>query len=280
MTTIGGGVEVWVDRAADPCGREVVIFGPFGMTATDMIVLSVVFQHHGFDVVRVEMGSSPRRAGTSDYRLSTDAAVVRQVLADRPAATVVSISLASLPVTLALGCPIASLVMLTPVVDLRATLRRVTGEDAFALDRDRLARHRMEVLGIQLSGSMALDALEHDLVTGEQTCDRIAGAGFRAPVGIVSATGDPWVAPEEVDALAAAFEAGGAPVGRTGIEAHVHQLNRHPRAAYAMVNALVDEVLASVGLPADRPRLSFRTLLERTRDQRSAAVRPELAGDR
>jgi CTP:molybdopterin cytidylyltransferase MocA len=249
--------------------HRVVVLGPFGMSAADMSPLAVILMHHGFQVIRTDGPASPRTGSLRTYTMSAHERHIERLLNEYPDALFLTVSLASLPFCRALGPAPHRWVGLTPVVDLQYTLQRVIGTDEFVVAPEVLRRKHLEVLGHRVDGEFALDAIAHGYRTESETLAAVRHSRWVGEAHLVYADDDPWVDPATVPRLSDVLRSNGAQVTETPIGARVHELNRHPRAAMAMLTAASRACARLAQLPADQP-ITFREVLSEGRNLRAA----------
>lgn len=236
----------------DTAGTALVV-PPFAMQARDVFPVAMTLSRHGFDVWRLDgrdslgLGSGRMR----DYKLSTvteDMMLGLRHIATRdgtfgPVLTV-GLSLSARCVVRALcstdTCDGA--VLLTPVVDVRATLVEVLECDLFALPE--VSRPKdVKVLGQWVSTRFVEDARSHGYEDLKGTLEDLGST--KVPLSLVYGDKDPWVAPEAV------LKAAQATAGRTEtvvVQAASHELNRNPTVAMTYVERLTEECLRIAGV--------------------------------
>lgn len=253
---------------------DVVVAPVFGGTARSMFPFAHALNRHGFRTVRVDfrhhVGSgSGEIAGT---RLSAQAEDVAAVLDLHPGALLVAVSLATRPAVRALagGAPAGGAVLVTPVLDVTATLREVIGTDFVEAELDRLPP-TVDVLGYEVRDGFVHDARTHGLHGYDEAVEDLARVAV--PVRLVAGDTDPWVDVTRVRAAAGRLADEGRDVGLVEVPAATHRLNRNPVVARRYVEETVRACLDLVGSdrPVDVP--SFDALV-RASSARPAVVEP------
>lgn len=251
---------------------DVVVAPVFGGTARSMFPFAHALNRHGFRTVRVDfrhhVGSgSGEIAGT---RLSAQAEDVAAVLDLNPGALLVAVSLATRPAARALagGAPAGGAVLVTPVLDVTATLREVIGTDFVEAELDRLPP-TVDVLGYEVRDGFVHDARTHGLHGYDEAVEDLARVAV--PVRLVAGDTDPWVDVTRVRAAAGRLADEGRDVGLVEVPAATHRLNRNPVVARRYVEETVRACLDLVGSdrPVDVP--SFDALV------RASSARPAVA---
>ncbi|WP_273653420.1 FAD/NAD(P)-binding protein [Cellulomonas fimi] len=251
---------------------DVVVAPVFGGTARSMFPFAHALNRHGFRTVRVDfrhhVGSgSGEIAGT---RLSAQAEDVAAVLDLHPGALLVAVSLATRPAVRALagGAPAGGAVLVTPVLDVTATLREVIGTDFVEAELDRLPP-TVDVLGYEVRDGFVHDARTHGLHGYDEAVEDLARVAV--PVRLVAGDTDPWVDVTRVRAAAGRLADEGRDVGLVEVPAATHRLNRNPVVARRYVEETVRACLDLVGSdrPVDVP--SFDALV------RASSARPAVA---
>ncbi|WP_210766396.1 hypothetical protein, partial [Cellulomonas algicola] len=251
---------------------DVVVAPVFGGTARSMFPFAHALNRHGFRTVRVDfrhhVGSgSGEIAGT---RLSAQAEDVAAVLDLYPGALLVAVSLATRPAVRALagGAPAGGAVLVTPVLDVTATLREVIGTDFVEAELDRLPP-TVDVLGYEVRDGFVHDARTHALHGYDDAVEDLARVAV--PVRLVAGDTDPWVDVTRVRAAAGRLADEGRDVGLVEVPAATHRLNRNPVVARRYVEETVRACLDLLGSdrPVDVP--SFDALV------RASSARPAVA---
>lgn len=268
-----GEIGLLVDAPADGEHLGDVVVAPvFGGTARSMFPFAHALNRHGFRTVRVDfrhhVGSgSGEIAGT---RLSAQAEDVAAVLDLHPGALLVAVSLATRPAVRALagGAPAGGAVLVTPVLDVTATLREVIGTDFVEAELDRLPP-TVDVLGYEVRDGFVHDARTHGLHGYDEAVEDLARVAV--PVRLVAGDTDPWVDVTRVRAAAGRLADEGRDVGLVEVPAATHRLNRNPVVARRYVEETVRACLDLVGSdrPVDVP--SFDALV------RASSARPAVA---
>ena len=178
---------------------------PFGVTASELDVLGLTLASYGFEVTSIDpqdhvgTGSGDIR----DFRLSSIVADCVLALHYIEPTCVVAMSLgarAALRSLADLGASTPA-VLLTPVVDLGYTLRRVLERDWFAVPRDAIPEFVL-VRDVPVRAAPFLrDAEAHDLVgVGDAVADLARTTG---PVRLIAGSDDPWVDRNQIDGVVA-----------------------------------------------------------------------------
>ncbi|QHT57088.1 hypothetical protein GXP71_14030 [Cellulomonas sp. H30R-01] len=248
-----GEIGLLVDAPSDGEHLGDVVVAPvFGGTARSMFPFAHALHRHGFRTVRVDfrhhVGSgSGDVAGT---RLSAQAEDVAAVLDLYPGALLVAVSLATRPAVRALasGAPAGGAVLVTPVLDVTATLREVIGTDFVEAELDRLPP-TVDVLGYEVRDGFVHDARTHGLHGYDEAVEDLARVAV--PVRLVAGDTDPWVDVTRVRAAAGRLADDGRDVRLVEVPAATHRLNRNPVVARRYVEETVRACLDLVG--SDRP---------------------------
>ena len=252
---------------------DVVVAPVFGGTARSMFPFAHALNQHGFRTVRVDFRhhvgtGSGDIAGT---RLSAQAEDVEAALEVYPGALLVAVSLATRPAVRALsrGADARGVVLVTPVLDVTATLREVIGADYLDVDFASTPP-QLDVLGYDVRDSFVHDARAHRLHEVDVAVAELAGSDV--PVRLVAGDTDPWVDVVVVRDAAARLADDGRDVRLVEVAAATHRLNRNPVVARRYVEETVRACLDLVGSdrPVDVP--SFDALV------RASSRRPTPAG--
>jgi pimeloyl-ACP methyl ester carboxylesterase len=250
MPVSGGELEVTIDAPATP-GRpagRVVLVPPFGMSAERMFPAAYLLSANGFEVHRLDPRDHPGAStGTmATFHPSRLAEDVKTAVDASGGATVMAISLAARSVLRALpNTPKAeAAVLITPVVNVRATVREVTDCDWFErilVDDAPLTR----VLGYDVGTVMIRDCARTGMVAvGDAIADVLDS---RVPISFIAGDADPWVDIEEVRAVVAAAASEGQDVDLRTVSAASHQLYRNPVLAMTFLQTATERCLELAG---------------------------------
>jgi pimeloyl-ACP methyl ester carboxylesterase len=218
----------------------VLLVPPYATTARELFAASYGLTVNGFRVIRLDLrghvGRSTGRIG--EFRLSRVVDDLALVLAKMGADVVVAFSLSARPALRLLPAwPGVAGILVTPVVDVRHTLREVTGQDCIADPPEGL-----QVFGHWAHRDVVLDMRAHDF---RELPDALADvATVTSPLSLIAGDQDPWVAIDDVRAVARAHPG---PTRLVVVPAGTHELNRHPTVAARYLEALVVEALRIVG---------------------------------
>lgn len=250
LSVDGEKIVVIVDRPRGESIATVLMVPPFGMSAERLFATAYLMHLNGFTVYRFDPRNHPgRSSGTIEsFRLSGLAADVEAVLELCPGALVMGISLSSRAVLRALAGrdDWQAAVLVTPVVDVQFTLREVMGVDLVQIVQDdEPFPDRNLVLGYEVDKVFVNDSINSDLIATKSTIADLSMC--RSPLVLVAGTEDPWVAIEDVRAVAAEARNMGAAVELVTIPAATHQLYRNPVLATAYFNCAVRHCLRFAG---------------------------------
>lgn len=276
LSVDGDSLAVVVDHPAGDVVGTVLMVPPFGMSADRLFATAYLMSCNGLKVYRFDPRNHPGRSSGSidSFRLSKLAHDVGAVLDLCPGAVVVGISLSSRAIMRALTerDDWHAAVLITPVVDVRATLTAVMGVDLVQIVRDdQPFPDRNLVLGYEVEKVFVNDAIVHNLVDLPDTTADIERCG--KPLTFIAGTDDPWVRIDDVRQVAADTARAGRAVEVATIQAATHQLYRNPVLATAYFNRAVRQCLRLAGRDAG-------TIVEPTFSQIIAAAEAERAGRR
>jgi acyl transferase len=234
----------------DGAGAPVVLLvPPYGLAMRDLFIAAYLLYSNGFQVLRFD----PRdHVGTSDGEMADfglDRLIedIELVARSETRVIVAAFSLAALPAlqaALRLGSTVEGMVLITPVVNMRATLAAVIGADYWGRAPEQRPR-TLRVLGLDVKTSFfeTCKGLGYDDVQiGARLLIEVPG-----PVSLVIGDRDPWVSCEEVAALHQQVTRRKANVTMTVFEAASHQLTRNPVLALTYLHAMVQECIRISG---------------------------------
>lgn len=248
----GDQLVVTIDRPAGASLGNVIIVPPFGMSADRIFPTAYFFVRNDFTVYRFDPRNHPgRSSGTiGHFTLSGLCEDVLSIMQLVPNSILVGISLSSRAVIRAMTlCDRwTSAVLITPVLNVRGTLRSVFGDDLFTRAEGDLSLYPTtnEILGYEVDMSFVLDCKTAAM---EGLPDALADlVKCKNPITLISGTDDPWVCHSEVSATAAKARTKGADVRCRSVPAATHQLYRNPVLAMSYFHSAVTECLQLAGV--------------------------------
>lgn len=272
---------VIVDEPASGPARGDVVLGPvFGATAYSMFPFAYALACNGFRVLRPDFRNHVGLSTGSiqDMLMSQQATDLTTALdlTDEPLLVAVSLSARPAIRALSLTAGVAGAVLVEPVVDTRATLLQVIGED---LLHGRTAELPDSVLVLDYMvnpPSFIPDCLEHGLASLRDTVAEVERLDL--PLTFVAGDADPWVRIEDVKAVAGAHQAAGKDTVLVTIPAASHRLNRNPAVAARYIESMARECIRLRGSADDVTMPTFNEMMEANSDVRSATRAARSAG--
>lgn len=273
----GGTVRGEIDRPAGPVHGRCVLVPAFGLSMLDLLVPAYSLLANGFEVVRFDpthhVGVSDGGiAGFTLGGLTGDLAAVLDAHGDGRT-SLVSISLSARAALRVLTRrSLFAAFFLSPVVNVRRTLREVCGEDLIALYQRPEHPDRYTILGLEVGDGFCADCLDLDLTDLDGT---VADArAVTTPAVVVAGSADRWVDIGEVQKVVAAL-----PSGRVApVAGATHQMFRSPVVLSAYLEVLLQELFTAHGLDGRPVVPPFRELVRLVPGRRAAAAaRPEVA---
>ena len=248
--------------AFDSPRATVVLCAPFGFTTEDMFLPALHLLRNGVSVVQFD----PRNHhGMSDgdmrtYSLSSHAKDIATVVEAIPEQViVVALSLAARPALRVLAeTPTAGGVVVTPVVWVEDSMRRVTGVDWYSLYRvsPEDVPDDIELLGHRMPRSSAPVDDEAGLLDMAGTL-RDASA-ISVPVHVIAGSDDDWVDLGDVRRVTEAMRSGTLHV----LQAAGHKFYIHPKAAKEIFVGISTSVLDLAGVTQQVAVPRFREAIE------------------
>ncbi|AJM77596.1 hypothetical protein C5C66_05710 [Rathayibacter toxicus] len=249
LSVDGQKISLLVDEPTESSFRgEVVIAPVFGGTARSMFAFSRAFNLNGFRTVRLDfrnhVGNSDGEM--ADARLSGQVEDVRKVCDAYPDATLLGVSLSARPAirAVAQGAPVSGITLITPVVNLQATLLEVVGKDYCDTDFA-LLPESVKVIDYEVNNTFIHDARAHNLVSFESTLSDLVHA---QELTLVAGDADPWVSIQDVQQAAAQIARSGTKHGLVEVHAAAHKLNRNPAITMRYVSEAVRDCLEKRGV--------------------------------
>jgi pimeloyl-ACP methyl ester carboxylesterase len=227
----------------------VLLVPPFGVAMRDLFVPAHILCSNGFRVIRFDprdhVGSSD--GSIADWTLET--LIDDIVLMARPHARlmVAGLSVSALPAieaSVRLGERVEGLVLVTPVINVRATLEAVIGTDYWDCSPD-TRPSELKVLGSTVKAGF-VDSCKRLGYGDTNRCHELL-AEIAAPVSLIAGNRDPWVRYEEVAEVHREVALRRADVAMTVIDAASHELTRHPKLALSYLHTMVRECIRITG---------------------------------
>jgi pimeloyl-ACP methyl ester carboxylesterase len=248
--------DEWVSlietRALGQSRAAVLLIPPFAMHARDLFAVALALARNGFDCFRLD-GRDTLGGGSGQvrhYRLSIVAQDIDLALDHLARSLTVPVLIGGMSISarpairvLSKNRPVGA-VLLTPVVDIRSTLRAVLdGQDLFAEDEPEEAR----VLGkVMARGAFVPDAKANGWMDLAGTLEDLQRVD--CPVAFLCGDEDPWVEVAAVKRAAAAVSGKSIFVS---VSAASHELNRNPVVAMAYIRQFVMQCAALTGHAAE-----------------------------
>jgi pimeloyl-ACP methyl ester carboxylesterase len=256
----GAAIECEIDRPRAGAVGRCILLPAFGLTKLDLIAPAYYLLSNGFEVVRFDpthhVGNST--GGIADFtmsRLTADIATVLDRLAT-PDTVVVSISLSSRAAYRALaGRKLRGLFLLSPVVNMRHTLREVTGEDLIASYHEGTLPESKDILGFEVKKPFCRDCVEAGFAELKGTLAEVGRLAL--PCWFIVGTHDQWVELDEVKQVASAMR-GARLVPITGAN---HQMFRSPVIIQSYLAALLAGLHELLALPGEPAVPAFRDVI-------------------
>lgn len=245
-------VRITVDEPGDGDVAGIVLLAPpFGATAHSMFAFAHALTVNGYRVARVDYTD---HVGLSEGVIA-DAALPSQLddlkvaVEAFPDAILVGVSLSSrISVKLlAHQSAVRSAVLITPVINVRHTLKQALDDDYFGMSEKQLPIS-LEVFTHPISGSFVTrsrDAGYFDLADGKRDL-----AAVRVPCRLIAGEHDPWVSVEDLESAVAGLDRH--LVRLVKVAAGTHKLNRNPAVARVYIETMLEE-LFDLGRRQGRP---------------------------
>jgi pimeloyl-ACP methyl ester carboxylesterase len=249
MAIDGRRVMVLDTAGPHPDSPLVLLVPPFGVAMRDLFIPAYILFSNGFRVIRFDprdhVGSSD--GSVADWTLDTliDDIVLLAEPHRRLILTAMSVSaLPAIEAAASVGARLEGLVLVTPVVNLRATLEAVIGTDYWDWSPD-IRPDEMKVLGATVKAQF-LDSCKRLGYGDYERCCKLLGE-VPSPVSLIVGDRDPWVCYEKVAEVHQQVVMQGVNATITVIEAASHQLTRHPRLALSYLHTMVRDCIRMTG---------------------------------